>query len=143
MSNGTKRKGHLMKRIVPIITLAMLAAVAQATPVVTLSFTNAQGADGGIWNMYATVSNDCVGLASLDISFGGGAGPQIATSTVKAPYAFDTAAGRFVGFHNTPFRSNGTISGGAVIDILDSQDLAYRDSYDPMQLPSILVGVGQ
>jgi hypothetical protein len=126
-----------MKKILLAIVVLALAAAAQASTV-TLGL---KTTSSNIWKLYAVVSNDCAGLASFDISFGGGAFGQITSSTVKAPKGYDPDLANMVGFKM--FTGNGVVTTGAVNDITGGQSTAYGDVYDPDAAKCVLQGVGQ
>jgi len=119
-----------------VLTVATVAA--QATPTVTLTATTT----GTVWKVWATVSSDCAGLSSFDISFGGPGGGTIVTSTVKAANFYDSDAGAIIGFGSS-FKNNGTVIGGAVADIINGQATAYGDANDTSKDALIIQGCGQ
>jgi hypothetical protein len=121
------------------LVLTVAAVVAQATPTVTLSITTTTAST---WRLYATVTGDCAGLASFDISFGGGAFGQVVSSTMKAVSHFDAGLGKIAGFSSS-FSSPGLISGGAVLDVINGQATAYGDLPDAAKDSLVLQGIGQ
>ena len=121
------------------LVLTVAAVVAQATPTVTLSITTTTAST---WRLYATVTGDCAGLASFDISFGGGAFGQVLSSTTKAAAHFDAGLAKIAGFSSS-FSSPGLISGGAVLDIINGQATAYGDLNDVAKDSLVLQGIGQ
>jgi len=129
-----------MKRFaLTALILAAASVVAQATPTVTLTATYT----GTTWKVYATVTdNDCAGLSSFQISFGGGAGPQILTSVVKASKPLDSGLGAFAGFAAT-FNSAGVVSGGIVTDLQAGQGTAYGDTNNSDKDLLVIQGIGQ
>jgi len=121
------------------LVLTVAAVVAQATPTVTLTATYS----GTTWKVYATDSQgDNGGLASFQVSFGGGAGPQVLSSAMKAASHYDAGLGKIAGFGSS-FSSPGTVSGGVVTDIINGQATAYGDANDAAKDTLVLKGVGQ
>jgi hypothetical protein len=123
--------------LIALSVLFVAATIASATPTVTLTATTT----GTLWQVWATVSSDCAGLASFDISFGGAGGGTITSSTQKA-YRISDPDSDYIGF-NSSFKSNGTVSAGAVADIINGQPTAYGDTPDAGKNAMVISGCGQ
>ncbi len=132
------------------LVLAVAAVMAQATPTVTLS---AVCPTSTTWQLYATVSSDCGGLASFDITFGGGAN-QVLTATqmgksLTVPFpgqnlSIKNSVGDYVGFASS-LRSNGTVAGGAVADISNGQGTLWTadgGATDAYNSTLVIKGIG-
>jgi hypothetical protein len=119
------------------LVLAACSALAMATPTVTLGIYTQSTS----WRLYAAVSNDCAGLDSFAISFGGGGSTQILSSTLKAPKGYDATLEEMFGFKN--LTSNGIVSAGAVSEITAAQGVIYGDVNDPSKDALVLQGIGQ
>ncbi len=140
-----------MKKLALVaLVLTVSALMAQATPTVTLSmsWTNTT------WQLYASVSSDCAGLASFDISFGGGAYGQVLTSTqmgksLNMPFpgqnlSVKNSVGDSVGFASS-LRSNGDVSNGAVYDISNGQGTLWTadgGATDAYNTGLVIQGIG-
>jgi len=126
-----------MKKFALIALVLAVAAVAVQASTVTLGI---KTTTGGIWKLYAVVSSDCNGLASFDVSFGGGSFASVAGSTNKAPKGYDAVIGDQMGFKM--FNANGVIAAGAVANITGGQATAYGDVSNADKDAMVLKNVG-
>ena len=118
--------------IVSVVCVFGLAASSEAS-LVTLDIQ----ANAGAWQVYADVSLDSEGLASMALDVTADGGLAISGSTNEAPKGFDLGAMTNWGFDN--LRSDGTL--GIGIDV--GQKTIYSGVNDPNKDALVLLDVGQ
>ena len=121
-----------MKKVILLTVLGVLfiagtALVSQATTV-TLDIE----ADAGAWSVYAEVSDDNDGLCSFIIDVVGSGGASVTSSTMEAPFGFDTVQFAMFGFAT---RNDGSLG----IGIYAGQPSMYGGDPDPEGLDTLVL----
>lgn len=91
------------------------------------------------WDAYATISNDCAGIAAWCIDVKGTGGLTVTSSHLAAPY-YTLPDGKVAGFDPTYILNSG---GNAGLYIHASEPVIYGDVNDPALDAKVIQGLGQ